>query len=47
MQAEYNLIYHEEEREALPYWAADGIGVLAWSPLARGFLAGERNAGRG
>jgi 1-deoxyxylulose-5-phosphate synthase len=43
MQNHYNLIYREEEREMLPLCRAEGIGVIPWSPLARGFLAGNRN----
>ena len=39
MQNHYNLVYREEEREMLPYCQKEGIGVLPWSPLARGFLA--------
>ena len=39
MQNHYNLAYREEEREMLPLCAREGIGVLTWSPLARGFLA--------
>ena len=42
MQPHYNLVYREEEREMLPYCHAEGIGVIPWSPLARGFLAGNR-----
>jgi aryl-alcohol dehydrogenase-like predicted oxidoreductase len=42
MQNHYNLIYREEEREMLPLCAHDGIGVIPWSPLARGVLAGTR-----
>ena len=42
MQNHYNLIYREEEREMLPLCRAEGIGVIPWSPLARGFLAGNR-----
>ncbi|HVV26539.1 MAG TPA: aldo/keto reductase [Rhizomicrobium sp.] len=38
MQDFYNLVYREEEREMLPLCAAKGIGVIPWSPLARGFL---------
>jgi aryl-alcohol dehydrogenase-like predicted oxidoreductase len=38
MQNFYNLVYREEEREMLPLCAAHGIGVIPWSPLARGFL---------
>jgi aryl-alcohol dehydrogenase (NADP+) len=42
MQNHYNLVYREEEREMLPLCKAEGIGVIPWSPLARGFLAGNR-----
>ena len=42
MQNHYNLIYREEEREMIPLCQAEGIGVIPWSPLARGFLAGNR-----
>ena len=42
MQNHYNLIYREEEREMIPLCIDQGIGVLPWSPLARGFLAGTR-----
>ena len=42
MQNHYNLVYREEEREMLPYCREEGIGVIPWSPLARGFLAGNR-----
>lgn len=42
MQNHYNLIYREEEREMLPLCKDQGIGVIPWSPLARGFLAGNR-----
>ncbi len=42
MQNHYNLVYREEEREMLPLCEAEGIGVIPWSPLARGFLAGNR-----
>jgi aryl-alcohol dehydrogenase-like predicted oxidoreductase len=44
MQNHYNLLYREEEREMLPLCAAEGIGVIPWSPLARGLLAGTRLA---
>jgi aryl-alcohol dehydrogenase (NADP+) len=43
MQPQYNLVYREEEREMLPYCIDAGIGVIPWSPLARGFLAGNRH----
>ena len=42
MQNHYNLVYREEEREMIPLCRAEGIGLLPWSPLARGFLAGNR-----
>ena len=44
MQNHYNLVYREEEREMLPLCRAEGIGVIPWSPLARGLLAGSRRA---
>ncbi len=47
MQNHYNLVYREEEREMNPYCAATGVGLIPWSPLARGFLAGNRNPGGG
>jgi aryl-alcohol dehydrogenase (NADP+) len=43
MQNHYNLIYREEEREMNPLCRDQGIGLIPWSPLARGFLAGNRN----
>jgi aryl-alcohol dehydrogenase-like predicted oxidoreductase len=46
MQNHYNLVYREEEREMNPFCRAEGIGLLPWSPLARGFLAGNRLRGR-
>ncbi|HEX9653552.1 MAG TPA: aldo/keto reductase [bacterium] len=45
MQNHYNLIYREEEREMLPLCRDQGIGVIPWSPVARGFLAGNRRRG--
>ncbi|MFC6721961.1 aldo/keto reductase [Halobacteriaceae archaeon SHR40] len=39
MQNHYSLLYREEEREMLPYCQKEGIGVIPWSPLARGYLA--------
>jgi len=42
MQNFYNLVYREEEREMMPYCASEGVGVVPWSPIARGFLAGNR-----
>jgi aryl-alcohol dehydrogenase-like predicted oxidoreductase len=44
MQNHYNLLYREEEREMLPLCLEERIGVLPWSPLARGLLAGKRRA---
>lgn len=44
MQNHYNLLYREEEREMLPLCAAEGLGVMPWSPLARGLLAGSRSS---
>jgi aryl-alcohol dehydrogenase-like predicted oxidoreductase len=46
MQNHYNLIYREEEREMNPFCRAEGVGLIPWSPLARGFLAGNRQRGR-
>jgi aryl-alcohol dehydrogenase-like predicted oxidoreductase len=43
MQNHYNLVYREEEREMIPLCIEEGIGIIPWSPLARGFLAGNRN----
>jgi aryl-alcohol dehydrogenase-like predicted oxidoreductase len=47
MQPQYSLAYREEEREMIPYCIDARIGVLPWSPLARGFLAGNRHRGGG
>jgi aryl-alcohol dehydrogenase-like predicted oxidoreductase len=41
MQPHYNLLYREEEREMLPMCADQGVGVIPWSPLARGVLTGS------
>jgi aryl-alcohol dehydrogenase-like predicted oxidoreductase len=43
MQPHYNLLYREEEREMIPLCIDQGIGVIPWSPLARGVLAGNRS----
>jgi len=43
MQNHYNLVYREEEREMIPLCKAEGVALLPWSPLARGFLAGNRS----
>ncbi|WP_148863542.1 aldo/keto reductase [Marinobacter fonticola] len=47
MQPMYNLIYREEEREMFPLCADQGVGVIPWSPLARGVLAGKTTQGEG
>ncbi len=44
MQNHYNLVYREEEREMMPLCQAEGVGIIPWSPLARGFLAGRRRS---
>jgi aryl-alcohol dehydrogenase-like predicted oxidoreductase len=45
MQDHYNLIYREEEREMIPQCIDQGVGVIPWSPLARGMLTGNRTRG--
>jgi 1-deoxyxylulose-5-phosphate synthase len=45
MQNHYNLVYREEEREMIPLCLAEGIGIIPWSPLARGFLTNSRRRG--
>jgi aryl-alcohol dehydrogenase-like predicted oxidoreductase len=47
MQNHYNLVYREEEREMIPLCLDQGVGVVPWSPLARGLLAGTRERGGG
>ncbi len=47
MQNHYNLVYREEEREMNALCLAEGVGLIPWSPLARGFLAGNRTPDRG
>ncbi len=47
MQAQYNLVYREEEREMIPFCLSEGIGFIPWSPLARGFLSGTRSRENG
>jgi aryl-alcohol dehydrogenase-like predicted oxidoreductase len=47
MQPMYNLVYREEEREMLPLCMDQGVGVIPWSPLARGILAGKTVQGEG
>jgi aryl-alcohol dehydrogenase-like predicted oxidoreductase len=43
MQPFYNLLYREEEREMIPFCADQGIGIIPWSPLARGLLGRPKN----
>ena len=45
MQNHYNLVYREEEREMNPLCFSEGIGLIPWSPMARGFLTGNRKPG--
>jgi len=47
MQNHYNLIYREEEREMIPFCVDQGIGIIPWSPLARGFVMGNRTREKG
>lgn len=47
MQNHYNLVYREEEREMIPFCIDQGVGAIPWSPLARGFLAGNRTRDKG
>src|SRR5256885_4942882 len=42
MQNHYNLVYREEEREMIPQCVHQGVGIIPWSPLARGYLTGTR-----
>ena len=44
MQDHYNLLYREEEREMIPLCQAEGVGIIPWSPLARGLLTGSRKS---
>lgn len=46
MQNHLNLVYREEEREMMPLCRDEGVGVIPYSPLARGFLAGNRRPGK-
>lgn len=41
MQNHYNAVYREEEREMIPFCIDQGMGIIPWSPLARGFLSGK------
>jgi aryl-alcohol dehydrogenase-like predicted oxidoreductase len=45
MQNHYNLLYREEEREMVPFCIDEGVGIIPWSPLARGWLTGTRARG--
>jgi aryl-alcohol dehydrogenase-like predicted oxidoreductase len=47
MQNHYNLVYREEEREMMPFCIDQGVGLIPWSPMARGFFAGNRTKGGG
>ena len=47
MQNHYNLVYREEEREMIPLCIDQGVGLIPWSPMARGFFAGNRQRGGG
>lgn len=47
MQNHYNLVYREEEREMNPFCIDQGVALIPWSPLARGFLAGNRTRDKG
>jgi aryl-alcohol dehydrogenase-like predicted oxidoreductase len=45
MQDQYSLAYREEEREMIPLCLSRGVGIIPWSPLARGFLSGKYKKG--
>ncbi len=47
MQNHYNLIYREEEREMIPFCIDQNVALIPWSPMARGFFAGDRKRGGG
>jgi 1-deoxyxylulose-5-phosphate synthase len=47
VQPQYNLLYREEEREAIPLCSAEGLGIIPWSPLARGLLTRPREKSKG
>ncbi len=47
MQNHYNLVYREEEQEMIPFCVDQGVGLICWSPLARGFLVGNRTRAKG
>src|SRR4029079_4039283 len=46
LQAQYNLLLRDLEREHIPLCRTEGLGVLAWSPLANGFLTGKFERGK-
>jgi aryl-alcohol dehydrogenase (NADP+) len=45
MQDHYNLMYREEEREMIPFCKSEGVAIITWSPLARGYLTGKYRRG--
>jgi len=47
VQPQYNLLYREEERETIPLCRAEGLGIIPWSPLARGALTRPRDRSKG
>jgi aryl-alcohol dehydrogenase-like predicted oxidoreductase len=47
MQPQYNLLYREEEREMIPLCRAEGLGIIPWSPIARGMLSRPRDKSKG
>jgi 1-deoxyxylulose-5-phosphate synthase len=47
VQPQYNLLYREEERETIPLCSAEGLGIIPWSPLARGLLTRPRDKSKG
>jgi aryl-alcohol dehydrogenase-like predicted oxidoreductase len=47
VQPQYNLLYREEEREMIPLCRAEGLAIIPWSPLARGWLARPRDRTKG
>ena len=47
MQNHYNLVYREEEREMIPLCLDQAVGLIPWSPMARGFFSGDRKRGGG
>lgn len=47
MQPQYNLLYREEEREMIPLCHTEGLGIIPWSPLARGMLTRPREKSKG